>query len=90
MTPYVPPTVGNITLHGGDNITSYPNPASETLTLSGLSEPIKEVTANSTSGVKTPVLYSGYTIYTASLLPGIYILEISTASNRYYHKFIKL
>ncbi len=90
MTPYVRPTNNRMATPIDDALLLYPNPASGKTSINAIDEPIVEISALSMSGVKTFVPYSGNTIDTESLQPGIYILEIVTLHNKYHHRFIKL
>ena len=90
MTPYVRPTNNRMATPVDEALLLYPNPASGKTSINAIDEPILEISALSMSGVKALVPFSGNTIDTESLQPGIYILEIVTLHNKYHHKFIKL
>lgn len=90
MTPYVRPTINRMATPVDEALLLYPNPASGKTSINAIDEPILEISALSMSGVKALVPFSGNTIDTESLQPGIYILEIVTLHNKYHHKFIKL
>jgi len=67
----------------------YPNPTTNSLTINSVSEQITGIAVYSASGTRADVSVDGTTINTAHLMPGIYILEITTKENKYHQKFIK-
>ena len=88
MTPYVKPT-NNITATDTHSLIIYPNPANDKLVVSSTTEPIKEASSISMSGIREPLNINRNTIDVGNLQPGIYILEITTTNNKYHYKFIK-
>ena len=91
MTPYVyvPDDNVHISHAAKQDIMVYPNPAESRLHIA-THEPLMAVTAISVSGVREPLPFRGSTIDISPLPAGIYILEITTPTNKYHHKIIKL
>ena len=91
MTPYV--YVPDDSVHikpadrGGCHI--YPNPAQQKVYIES-EESVSSVTAITAVGAMIPLMCHGQTIDISPLPAGIYILEITTPTNKYHHKIIKL
>ena len=90
MTPYVyvPDDSVHISYAAKQDIMVYPNPAESRLHIA-THEPLMAVTAISVSGVREPLPFRDATIDISLLPAGIYILEITTPTNKYHHKIIK-
>ena len=90
MTPYVyvPDDSVHISHAAKQDIMVYPNPAESRLHIT-THEPLLAATAISVSGVREPLPFRGATIDISPLPAGIYILEITTPTNKYHHKIIK-
>ncbi len=89
MTPYVSPIVNQILEPNNETICIFPNPAHDILNINFKASPIVGASIISVTGVREPVLFNGTTCNVSHLLPGIYILEISTANNKYHQTFVK-
>ena len=90
MTPYVAPPHTGIAKADTPAFLIYPNPTTGSLTIDNGSEPVVDAAVISLTGIKAARLLNGSTIDVSNLKDGIYILEVTTPSTKYYQKFIKM
>lgn len=90
MHPYEAPQVGVPTVAGADTaaVRVWPNPARWTVNIS-CDEPLRRVEAITLYGHRYPLPFKGYMADISNLPQGLYILEVTTGTNKYHTKIIK-
>jgi len=89
MTVYRPPLGGITSNEGGIEYTFYPNPVENMLQVDLDGGRILQATAVSVLGSRERLGFAGNTVDVSHLLPGVYIMELTTTNNTVNFKFIK-
>ena len=89
MTVYRPPLGGITSNEGGIEYTFYPNPVENMLQVDLDGGKILQATAVSVLGSRERLGFAGNTVDVSHLLPGVYIMELTTTNNIVNFKFIK-
>ena len=89
MTVYRPPLGGITSDEGGIEYTFYPNPVENMLQVDLDGGRILQATAVSVLGSRKRLGFAGNTVDVSHLLPGVYIMELTTTNNTVNFKFIK-